>query len=193
MATPKKKKPAPLPVTAENIGKAAQTNSIKALVALADTMNRVALHGPFPTELPMFCSVYLPNKQPNGYRKMNIGIGTKFMPDKVFLGKKSGLIFSFTPAASLQREGENVERIEIGWDDLINSFGDLADKIEERLNQNRQEPLLVENINSAIKAVIAKNPSMHKILTEGFALAQVHAKQEASDDSMEEIPGFGMF
>jgi hypothetical protein len=193
MATPKKPKPKPLPVTAENIGKAAKTNSMKALVALSEAVNRVALHGPFATELPLFCSVYIPSKAPNGFRRMNINIGTKFMPDKVFLGKKSGLIFSFTPTVAMQREGEAVERIEMGWDDVINHFGDLADKIEARLNQNRQEPVLVSAIDRQIKAVIGKNPSMHKILTEGFGLAQVQAKQDATDDSMEEIPGFGMF
>jgi hypothetical protein len=192
MATPKKPKPKPLPVTTETIGKAADTNAIKALVALGDAFNRVALHGPFATELPMFCSTFVGGEKQQ-YRKHSIPIGTRFMPDKISMGKKQGLIFSFTPEGQLQREGHPIDRAEIGWDDVINHFGDLADKIEERLNRNREQAILVESIDTQIKAVIAKNPSMHKILTEGFALAQVHSKQAANDDSMEEIPGFGMF
>lgn len=192
MATPKKVKPKALPVTTEAIGKAAGTNAIRALVALADAFNRVALHGPFGNELPMLCSAFVGGEKQQ-YRKLNIQIGTRFMPSQITMGKKQGLIFIFTPHSPLQREGLPVERIEISWDDLINNFGDLADKIEERLNRDREQPVLVAAIDSQIKAVIAKNPSMHKILTEGFSVAQTHAKQEASDDSMEEIPGFGMF
>lgn len=188
----KKPKPPPLPVTAENIGKAAQTNAIKALVALADAFNRVALDGPFATDLPMFVSVYVGGTK-NQYRKMNVGIGQGFEPMGISLGKKAGLIFSFKPTKAMRREGEPVERVEVSWDDVINHFGDLADKIEERLNLSREEPILVTNINSSIKSVIAKNQSMHRILTEGFGLAQVHAKQEAADDQLEEIPGFGTF
>lgn len=192
MATPKKPKPKPLPVTTESIGKAAETNAIKALVALADAFNRVALHGPFATELPMLCSVFVGGEKKQ-YRKMNISIGTRFMPEKIQMGKKQGLIFILSPHSPLQREGLPIERIEVSWDDIINQFGDLADQIEERLNRDRSQPILVKAIDEQIKAVIAKNPSMHKILTEGFAVAQTHAKQVASDESMEEIPGFGMF
>lgn len=192
MATPKKPKPKAIPVTTEAIGKAAGTNAIKALVALADAFNRVALHGPFKTQLRMFCSAYVGGEK-QSYRKMEFGMDIPFMPAQISMGKKQGLIFSFTPHAPLNREGHPIERVEIGWDDLINNFGDLADKIEERLNRDREYPILVKSIDEQIKAVIAKNPSMHKILTEGFTVAQTHAKQEASDDSMEEIPGYGMF
>lgn len=192
MASPKKPKAKPLPVNTENIAKAAQTNAIRALVALADAFNRVALFGPFETELPMFCSVYVGGEKQQ-YRKDNISIGTPFMPASISMGKRAGLIFAFTPTGQLQRQGAPIERIEIGWDDLINNFGELADQIEDRLNRDRHEKILVSSIDEQIKAVIAKNPSMHKILTEGFAVAQTHAKQDAADDSMEEIPGFGIF
>lgn len=191
MAT-KKPKPKPLPVTTETIAKAAQTNAIRALVALADAFNRVALHGPFATELPMFVSAFIGGEKQQ-YRKMNVGIGVKFTPDQISMGKKQGLIFSFIPHAKLEREGHPVDRVELSWDDVINYFETLADQIEERLNRDREETILVVSINQQIKDVIAKNPSMHKILTEGFNVAQMHAKQAANDDSMEEIPGFGMF
>lgn len=187
-----KPKPKPLPVTTEAISKAAETNAIKALVALADAFNRVALHGPFETELRMMCSVYLGGEK-KAYRRMELAIGVGFMPEKIGMGKRQGLIFSFKPHKELQREGHPVEHIEIGWNDVINHFGDLADQIEERLNRNRESPILVSAIDKQVKDVIAKNPSMHKILTQGFAVAQTRAKQEAQDDSMEEIPGFGMF
>lgn len=185
-------KPAPLPVTTDAIAKAADTNAIKALTALADAFNRIALDGPFITELPMFVSVFVAGNK-NAYRRMNFGIGESFMPEKLSLGKKAGIIFSFKPSKPIEREGQPVERIEVNWDDVINYFGDLPDKIEERLNRNRETSILVAAINKQIQAVIDKNPSMHKILTEGFELAQVHAKQNAQDDRLEEIPGFGMF
>jgi len=188
----KKAKPKPLPVTADAIGKAADTNAIKALVALADAFNRVALDGPFYTQLPSFVSVFVGGEKQQ-YRKMNVKIGAGFEPGAITLGKKQGLIFSFKPIKKMEREGHPVERIEVTWDDVIDLFGELADKIEERLNRNRSDIILVSAINAQIKQVIEKNPSMHKILTEGFALAQVHAKQQASDDRLEEIPGFGMF
>lgn len=185
-------KPTPLPITPEAIQKAAETNSIKALVGLADAFNRVALSGPFPIELPCFVSAFI-GGQKNTYRKVNLKIGMTFDPLKIALGKKQGLIFSFKPMADFKREGEPVQHIEMTWDDVISFFGDLSDKIEERLNRDREHPIIVSEVNDQIKAVIDKNPSMHKILTEGFALAQIEAKQNAADDHLEEIEGFGTF
>lgn len=190
-ASSKVKTPA-LPVTSEAIAKAADTNAIKALVALAAAFNRVALDGPFATVLPSFVSVFVGGEKQQ-YRKMNVGIGQRFDPLQISLGKKTGLIFAFKPMTAMEREGYPVERIEVNWDDVINIFGDLPDKIEERLNRDREQPILVSAIDEQVKAVIAKNPSMHKILTQGFALAQTHAKQSANDDRLEEIEGFGTF
>lgn len=192
MANVKKPKPKPLPVTTEAIGNAAETNSIKALVALADAYNRVALDGPFATDLPSHVSCFVVGSK-NQYRKVNVGIGKRFEPLSISLGKRQGLIFSFKPIDKIIREGEPVERIEVSWDDIINHFGELADKIEARLNRDREEPILVKAIGEKIQQAIAANPSMHKILSEGFIVAQTHAKLEASDERLEEIPGFGMF
>jgi hypothetical protein len=182
----------PLPVTKEGIKMASETNAIKALVALADAYSRTALDGPFPTELPSFVSVFVGGEK-QSYRKMNLGMGVKLMPDRISLGKRCGLIFAFKPHEKLERDGQPVDRIELNWDDVINYFGPLADKIEERLNRNREESILVSAINNQIKGVIELNPSMHKILIEGFALAQQQAREDANDESLEEIPGFGMF
>jgi hypothetical protein len=179
-------KPKALPVTSESIGKAAQTGTIKDLVKLADAFHRVGILGPFKLELPLFCSMWITEKAQ--YRRGNVTIGAAFNTDRVSLGKKQGLIFAFTPAGPLDRNGEKVERIEIGWDDIVNNFADLADQIEEKLGGRN-----VAEINDALKAAIARNPSMHAILTKGFDLAQVHSKEEASSDQLEEIPGFGMF
>lgn len=188
----KPSKPTPLPVTTETIAKAADTNAIKAVVAVADAFNRVSLDGPFETALPSFVSVFVGGSK-QSYRKLNIKMGERFEPLEITMGKKQGLIFSFKPVGSIVRDGCPVERIELTWDDVIDIFGDMADKIEERLNRHREEKILVEAINVQIKDVVAKNPSMHKILSEGFALAHIHSKQSANDDRLEEIPGFGMF
>ena len=76
----------------------------------------------------------------------------------------------------------------MGWDDLVNTFSELSDLIEERLDGTK-----VAEMDEKLKATSARNPSMHKILVEGFALAQNHSKQEAADEQLTEIPGFGMF
>jgi hypothetical protein len=180
-------KPAPLPVTAEAIDKAAQTNTIKDLVRLSDAFYRVGVRGPFTVELPLFTSVFIGGDKQQ-YRRMQINIGMGFNTERVSLGKKSGLIFAFAPATPLDRNGEAVERIEMGWDDLVNTFADLADRIEEYLDGAK-----VSEIDEKIKATIARNPSMHKILVEGFSLAQTHSKEAAADEQLETIDGFGMF
>jgi hypothetical protein len=117
-----------------------------------------------------------------------VGIGQKFATEAVSLGKKQGLIFAFKPVGTLERNGETVERVEMGWDDVVNSFADLADRIEEKMDGK-----LVTDINTALKAAIDRNPSMHKILSEGFRVAQTHSKTDAADEQLEQIEGFGSF
>ena len=181
----KKAKPKGIPVTADTIGKAAQTGTIKDLVKLADAFYRAGVHGPFAVALPIFCPMHIPGK---GYRRGNVTLGQRFNTDKVSLGKSQGLIFSFTPQDPMDRNGEAVERIEIGWDDVINNFENIADLIQARMDGRD-----VTEMNTALKEAIARNPSMHKILSEGFALAQIQSKQTASTEVLEEMPGWGSF
>jgi len=183
----KKPKPTPLPVTADAIDKAAQTGTIKDLVRLSDAFYRVGIRGPFEIELPLFCSMFIGGEK-QAYRRGNVNIGTLFDTLRVSIGKSQGLIFAFKPSKPLDRNGEPVESIEIGWDDVVNSFADLADQIEDAL-----AGVKVKDMNEALKAAIARNPSMHKILNEGFALAQKDSKEQAVDDQLTTIPGFGMF
>lgn len=189
---PKAKNSKALPIDEATIQKAADTNSIKALVALADACSRVELKGPFTVSLPGVHSAFIGGTK-NQYRRFNVPIGKRFNLSTVSIGKKVGLIFSLLPAEEMRREGEPVTRVEMTWDDIINHFDDLSEQIEEHLNAYRDEEILVEKINDAIREAVSKNGSMHKILTEGFALAQAKSKELANVDQLEEIPGFGSF
>ncbi|MCG7348893.1 hypothetical protein [Sphingomonas sp. ACRSK] len=183
------KKAAAVPVTPEMIDKAARTTTVKDLVKLAEAFVRAGAHGPFPTELPIFgpCAVRKP-EEGVVYRRHNIPVGTRVNASKITIGKRDGLIFVLPIEGEWVCDKGPVEWIELGWDDVINSFADLADRIEGYL-----DGVKVAEIQASVKDAIAKNPAMHKILTEGFVLAQTHKKEDVAASVDQEHPLWGQF
>lgn len=184
---PKKKTPT-VAVTADMIGKAAKTATVKDLVKLAEAFARAGAHGPYPVVLPLLgaCAV----RKPEGvvYRRHNIPTGTRVTAGRITIGKRNGLIFVLPIEGDWECDKGPVEWIELSWDDVINTFADLSDRVEGYL-----DGIKVAQIQAAVVDAITRNPAMHKILSEGFVLAQEHKKQNVTDDIDQSNPLWGAF
>jgi hypothetical protein len=188
----KKPKVAPKP---EHIEAASKTSSIKQLVWLADAFHRVGARGALQTQIPLFCACEVAGK---GYRRFNLPIDTWLECESMRVGAREGLIFRFRPKNTLERSvstggKEKIEAVEMSWLDVCNLFTDLADQIEGRIKDVRNETVSIDDLNKEIRSMIAKNAQMHPIITEGFKKAQETARNHANDDVMEHIDGYGMF
>jgi hypothetical protein len=75
---------------------------------------------------------------------------------------------------------------------VINTFADLADRIEGYLNTS-DAALKVEEIDAQVRTAIEKNAAMHEILSKGFESAQLEAKEVAKAVVEEENPLWGAF
>lgn len=175
--------------TPEMIGKAAESSVVKSLVRLAEAFVRVGAHGPFTIELPLFCACAIKGK---GYRRHSVPSDTKVDAGTIKIGKRDGLIFLFPINGSWECDKGPVEWIELAWDDVINTFADLADRVEGYL-ANSDAALTVEEIDQQVRAAIEKNPAMHEILSKGFESAQEEAKLTAQAVVEEENPLWGAF
>lgn len=180
-----KTKPAPVQVTAEMIDKAARTSTVINLVKLAEAFARAGAHGPYPTELPIHAAVHVKEK---GYRRHHVPLGTRVTANKINIGKRDGLIFVLPVEGDWVCDKGLVEWIELSWDDIINSFGDFADRVDGYL-----DGISVKEIDASVRDAISKNPAMHKILSEGFAVAQTHKKQGVAESIDQENPLWGQF
>lgn len=193
MGRPKK---APVaPPKPEHIEAAAKTPSIKQLVWLADAFHRVGSRGAVQTQMPQLLAGEVADK---GFRKFNLAINTWLECDSMRVGKRDGLIFRFRPKQLIERkssrgEMEVIEIVEMSWSDVCNLFVSLADDIEQRIRDVRHTEVKIEQLNADIRRMILKNEQMHGIITEGFKRAQDVAKNQANDDALEHVEGFGTF
>jgi hypothetical protein len=193
MAT--KKRTPVAPPSPEHIQAAAKTPSIKQLVWLADAFHRVGSRGTVVTQMPLFVAGEVANK---GYRKFNLVMGTVLECDSMRVGKREGIIFRFRPKHRMERkssrgEMEMIEGVEMSWTDVCNVFISLADDIEQRIRDVRHAEVKIAELDGDIRRLILKNAQMHGIITEGFKQAQDVARNQASDETLEHIPGFGTF
>lgn len=173
------------PPTPEQIAAAAKTSVIQDLVSLASAFSRAGIHGPFATELPILTSCQVKEK---GYRRHNVPIGTIVNAETIRIGARDGLIFVMPIVGEWTCDKGPVDWIELGWDDVVNIFADLSERIEGYL-----DGVKVPEINAKVKSAIARNKAMHKILSDGFTLAQRDKKENATTDAMQENPLFGQF
>lgn len=184
--TKTKSKAAP-PPSPELVAAAAKTSEIAKLVRLARVFIRVGAQGPFEVSIPLFASQHIAGK---GYRKGNVPVGTRLNTDVVRIGKRDGLLFRLIPVDGLVRNGnEQVEFIEVTWDDIVASIPDIYMETAARLDERD----FVKNLNAALVAAVKKNESVHPILEAGFAKAQEEEKTELSDETMTDNPLFGTF
>jgi hypothetical protein len=184
-----KSKAPPIKATPEMIGKAADTSVVKSLVRLAEAFARAGAHGPFTIELPLFCACAIKDK---GYRRHSVPSDTKVDAGTIKIGKRDGLIFLFPINGSWTCDKGEVDWIELSWEDVINTFADLADRIEGYLNTS-DAALKVEEIDAQVRTAIEKNAAMHEILSKGFESAQLEAKEVAKAVVEEENPLWGAF
>lgn len=167
------------------IDKAAKTSVVKDLVTLAEAFARAGAHGPFPTELPIHAACSVKEK---GYRRHHVPLGTRVSAGMIRIGKQAGLIFVLPVDGEWMCDKGPVEWIELSWDDIINSFSSLADRIEGYL-----DGVKVGEIQASVLDAIKRNGAMHKILSEGFALAQQHKKENVITEIDESHPLWGQF
>lgn len=181
-----KKTPAP-PPSPQHIEAAAKSKEITQLVRLARVFTRIGATGPFDIEIPLFASLHVAGK---GYRKGNVPVGTRINTDVVLIGKRDGLLFRLIPVDGLKRNGsEEVEFIEVGWQDIVGSIPSLFLAAAERLDDRGY----VTKLNEQISRVITANSAMHPILQAGFAKAQSEEKTDLEDETMTDNPLFGAF
>lgn len=188
------KKPKVAPA-AEHIEAASKTASIKQLVWLADAFHRIGARGPIQTQMPLFCAGEVLGK---GYRRFNMPIDTWLETDSMRIGAREGLIFRFRPKDPLERpssrgEKDKIEAVEMSWKDVCDLFTSLANDIEARILEVRHEQLRIDDLDKEIRSMIQKNAQMHPIIVEGFRKAQELAKNQANDEVLEHIDGYGMF
>ncbi|SFJ49548.1 hypothetical protein SAMN03159338_1563 [Sphingomonas sp. NFR04] len=179
-----KKAPA-VQVTADMISKAANTSTVKDLVKLAAAFARASVHGPYPVELPILCACAVKEK---GYRRHSVPTGTRVNAKEIRLGKRDGLIFVMPVDGEWVCDKGPVEWIELAWDDIINCFGDLAERVESYLDGAK-----VADIQAAVVDAIKKNAAMHKILSEGFVVAQQDKKEQVTNSIDQSNPLWGQF
>ncbi|MGE8141811.1 hypothetical protein ACQKOE_07535 [Novosphingobium sp. NPDC080210] len=185
--TKTKKKPATAAPSPALVAAAAKSTEIAKLVRLARVFIRVGAQGPFEVSIPLFASQHIAGK---GYRKGNVPVGTRLNTDIVRLGKRDGLLFRLIPVDGLVRNGnEQVEFIEVNWDDIVASIPDIYMETAARLDERD----FVKNLDAALVAAIKQNDSIHPILEAGFAKAQEEEKAEMSDETMTDNPLFGTF
>lgn len=182
---PKAPKTPPTKVTAEMIDKAANTSTVRDLVALADALNRATIHGPYAVELPVFAPCHVHDK---GYRQHNVPSGVQVTPAGVSIGKRGHLIFRLDVAEEWICDKGPVQWIELAWDDIVNSFDGLADRIEGYL-----DGLTVKAIDELCFDAIKRNPAMHKVLNEGMAVASQRSRETVKKDELEQNPLWGKF
>lgn len=175
-------------VTTDMIDKAARTSTVKDLVRLAEAFARAGAHGPYPVVLPLLGACAVQKPEGTVYRRHNIPAGTRVNAGRITIGKRNGLIFVLPIEGEWVCDKGPVEWIELSWDDVINTFDDLADRVEGYL-----DGIKVSEIQAAVVDAINRNPAMHKILSEGFVLAQEHKKQDVNTDVDQSNPLWGAF
>lgn len=180
----KRKAPASI-VTPDMVDKASRTTTVTDLVKLAEAFARAGAHGPYSIELPLLTACAVKEK---GYRRHNVPSGTRVNAGRITIGKRNGLIFVLPIEGEWVCDKGPVEWIELSWDDIINSFSDLAERVEGYLDGTN-----VTAIQTAVVDAINRNPAMHKILSEGFVVAQEHKKQNVADDVDQAHPLWGAF
>lgn len=172
----------------EHLEAAAKTQFMLRLLHVAEAFGIAGTKGPFTASLPGVFPGWVEEK--NGYRQISILAGTRWDVTKVTLAKKKGIMFCFKPLDTRPSADKDWPvHIEMTWDDVINTFGDLADAIDANLVlQNRVE---VAPTNAQLKEAIARNAAMHKVLVGGFERAHVAAVEKAETDRVESTPGWG--
>lgn len=182
-----KKKAVTAPPSPQLVDAASKSKEIAKLVRLARVFSRIGATGPFDVDIPLFASLHIADK---GYRKGNVPVGTRVNTDMVLIGKREGLLFRLIPVDGLQRNGsEQVDFIEVGWDDIVASIPQLFLAAAERLDDRGY----VAKLNEQISRAIASNSAMHPVLQAGFAKAQSEEKTDMDDETLTENPLFGSF
>lgn len=183
-----KKTPPPPPSDAD-LDTAAQSGFMRQLLGVADAFGRAGARGPFTVGLPVLTQGWVAEKK--GYRKISILAGSRFEIDKITFGKVAGLLFCFRPVDPKVADKDHPEWIELGWDDVVNTFGDLADQIDELLTLENLP--YTQRVNVKLKEIVKGNPAMHKILLGGFERALTRSREQAQDERELATPGWGAF
>ena len=172
----------------ELVSKTAETPVMKDLVRLSEAFSRASIHGPFRAQLPVFCAMSIEGK---GFRRGQVKEGHPFASESIRLGKKQGLIFVLKPATKLERNGEDVAAIELAWDDIINHFLPLAERIDESLGEDSNA--FAKRIDAKLIEALERKPELYDVLSQGFERAQKDHREIAITGQLETLPGFGSF
>lgn len=187
--TKKIKKPAQRATKAQ-IEKAAKSIPIRDMAKLANAFVKVGIEENAELQLPLHCTVNIKDK---GYRKTQLRAGLQLAPSRIYLGKKNGLIFVFETTCQVKCNKGDVESCEVLWSDVINFFGDFADKVEYLYKDSEPETDTIDDMEHMLKSAIDKNPAMHSVLAKGFAKVQEDANRYALRDDFEGNEIFGLF
>ena len=171
--------------TPELVEKASKSAQIMDLVTLADIFSRASAGRSFEVQFPLFTAV----KVDKGYRKHNIPVGTRLRTEGIYIGRKQGLIFQFSPVGDLDRQGEKVHLIEAQWGDVQNVMDDLVEVLDDYCPTTAND--LIAPLDDKVKSVIDSKPGMHKVLSQGFEMAMKRSKEAADSLSIEGLDGFG--
>lgn len=188
MKTAKKPRARPSEATPERVQLAAKTSAIAQLVELANVFARASVFGPFEVEMPLIAAVEIENY---GVRRKPIPAHCHLSATKIVLGKRDGLIFKFAPVGSIKCDRGEIKEIDMLWDDVVNSLPGLYERMEMVLGADTNAA--VKQCDATIKGAIAANPSMHKILSDGFALALEEELRKSHSEALENNPLFGSF
>lgn len=187
MAPPKKKAE---PVTSAMVTKASNSTIVKDLICLATAFTRAGIKGPFEFVLPVLTSVSVKDK---GYRRHNVPMGTLVNAGEIKIGKRDGLIFIMPVVNDWVCDKGPVEWVELGWDDLVNCFDYFPDMILESYLAAGATERNIAMLNNNVRGAINTNAGMHRVLNEGFAIAQTRKRNVALQDDMQDNPLFGQF
>lgn len=187
--TKKIKKPAPR-ITKAQINKAAKLLPIKDMAKLASAYSKVGIEQDVELQMPLFCTIHTEDK---GYRKGQIAAGVRLAPSRIYLGKKSGLIFVFETTYKVGSQHGDIQWCEVNWQDVQNYFGDFADQVEAMYEDSDPQSGTIEQMEDKLRGAVEKNPAMHSVLAKGFAKVQEDAHRFALQDDLEDNEIFGLF
>lgn len=179
------KKAPKIKATPELVEKTSKSSQISDLVKLADIFSRASAGRSFEVQLPLFCPV----KVEKGYRKHNIPVGTRLRTEGIYIGRKQGLIFQFSPVGGMDRQGDEVQLIEVQWPDIKNVMDDLVETLDDYCPTTASD--LIEPLDDKVRSIIDAKPGMHKVLSQGFDLAMKRSKEAADGLMVEGLEGFG--
>lgn len=188
------KKKNDVPITEEKVEAVSKSKQIKELVKLAGLFVRIGARGAIETEINVFCSVEVPDKDNPAkcvYRKHNIEPGTYLEPEFVRIGARDGLIFRFTPKNPIDRKGIHIEAVEMQWADVCGVLPEAVVRLNAYFDNQAAEA--IAELDARIKEIVQKNPGMHRLLNEGFKKAQENATEEFKEEQLENNELYGLW